>query len=279
MLTIVIPAFNEQAVISDCLTSLLHQECKAPVEVIISANGCVDNTVSISESYRARFIDSGFELKILQSPIGNKNHALNLADTHAKYAARLYLDADVTCSTGLLNEMVDALQTKAPVYVSGDLSIPAGESFYSNAYGKIWRSLPYIRNTVTGIGCYAVNESGRRLWGAFPTIHSDDKFVRMLFSTGQRLKTRASYAWPVPQGFFTLIKVRSRWIKGNKQFKNAFPDLAANDTKRTQLDFQSLATMVTNPVATLVFMSIYGSAALLASLSSVGNQVAWSRAR
>ncbi len=279
MLTIVIPAFNEETVISDCLQSLLAQDCAGPIEILISANGCVDNTVSIGQSFVARFASKGYEVRVLESSIGNKNQALNLADAQAQYPARLYLDADVICSPGLITEVVSELQAPVPVYVSGELSIPVGESFFSNAYGKIWRSLPYIRDAVTGIGCYAVNESGRKQWGAFPTIHSDDKFVRMLFASCQRVKTQATYEWPIPQGFFTLIKVRSRWIRGNREFRNRFPTLAVNDNSRTKLDRQSLIIMMRNPVATLIFMFVYGSAAMLASLKAIGTPVVWSRAR
>lgn len=280
MLTIIIPAYNEQRVIANCLQSLLTQRDVTPdVEVIVSANGCSDNTVAICESYRSNFVTKGYKYRVLETKVGNKHNALNVADRIATFPARLYLDADVTCSGGLLAQVTQLLNSSDPVYFSGTLSIPAGASYFSNAYGKIWASMPYIRDTVTGIGCYGVNGAGRALWGDFPKVHSDDKFVRMLFTDDECHKTSATYQWPVPQGLLTLIKVRTRWNKGNRELRSRFPDLFVQNNSRLKTDKQSLLTMIANPIQTVVFLSVYTTAALLAGLSRNQSQVAWSRAR
>lgn len=279
MLTVIIPAHNEQDVIADCLNGLLVQRC-APhaIEIIVCANGCVDNTVQICQSYSDQFAARGIAYQLLQTSTGNKNNALNIADSAASNAARLYLDADVICSPELLQQSLCAIDTDEPVYFSGTLSIPAGASFFSNAYGKIWSAMPYVRNIVTGIGCYGVNKAGRALWQEFPKIHSDDKFVRLLFSDAQCKKLEAWYEWPVPQGLLNLIKIRTRWNKGNKELQTRFPDLSFGNTSRYKADKSSIATMLSHPLQTLVFLFVYGTAALLASLSKE-SQIKWIRAR
>jgi len=280
MLTIIIPAYNEQDVIGNCLQSLLAQQrCSAELEIIVSANGCTDNTVKICQSFKSEFSKAAISYRILQSTIGNKNNALNIADHTAAYPARLYLDADVTCDPELLQQALQLLDSNEPVYFSGTLSISTGNSFFSNAYGKIWAAMPYIRNGVTGIGCYGVNKQGRALWGEFPKIHSDDKFVRMLFTEEQRKKTNARYKWPVPQGLFTLIKVRTRWNQGNRELQSRFPDLVFKDNSKFKTDKYSISTMVKNPIKTLVFLFIYSTAAILAGISKSQSQITWSRAR
>jgi len=86
MLTIIIPAYNEQRVIANCLQSLLTQSEVIPdVEIIISANGCSDNTVAICESYRLNFINKGYKYRVLETKHGNKNYALNVADQIATF--------------------------------------------------------------------------------------------------------------------------------------------------------------------------------------------------
>ena len=280
MITIIIPAYNEQDVISNCLQSLLAQHCcSTELELIVSANGCTDNTVTVCESFRSRFNKKHISYRILQTTAGNKCNALNIADNAATYPARLYLDADVTCSPELLQQALQEFDSNEPVYFSGTISITAGSSYISNAYGKIWAAMPYIRNTGTGIGCYGVNKHGRALWGEFPKIHSDDKFVRMLFTQEQRPETSATYEWPVPQGLFTLIKVRTRWNQGNRELKTRFPDLFSNNTSRFKTDKHSILTMIKNPIKTLVFLFIYITAVLLAGISKNQSQITWSRAR
>ncbi len=279
MLSIIIPAYNEEAVIADCLHSLLQQSCSSPVEVLICANGCQDNTVQICDSYVAAFQLKGYELRVLELQTGNKNKALNFADSQARYGSRLYLDADIICDAGLVEQAIELLDTSEPVYVSGALSIKPGRSFISNAYGKIWGETPYIRKNVTGIGCYGVNEAGRKYWGEFPMIHSDDKFVRLLFTTGQRVQTRAGYYWPVPQGLLTLIQVRIRWIKGNRQLKSHFPELSLKEGGRLKIDRKFLKTALLHPVSSMVFIFVYGVSALIATASTHGADISWSRAR
>lgn len=279
MLTIIIPAYNEESVIAQCLHSLIVQSYSSPVEILVSANGCTDQTVLICEAFQFAFRRKGFEFSVLKTREGNKNKALNLADAAARYPNRLYLDADIVCEPDLIKQAMQLLNTPDPIYFSGTLSIKPGSSYFSNAYGKIWQAMPYIRETVTGIGCYGVNESGRKLWGAFPMIHSDDKYVRMLFSKNQRAKTEAVYYWPIPEGLLTLIKVRIRWIKGNHQLKTHFPDLTMKDVGRLNVDSTFLKTSIFNPVSTAVFLFIYGVSALVASVHQYNSEIDWSRAR
>ena len=171
------------------------------------------------------------------------------------------------------------LDSPEPVYFSGALAIKPGSSFISNAYGKIWQAMPYIREAVIGIGCYGVDAAGRTKWSDFPTIHSDDKFVRLLFAKHQCCKTEARYYWPIPQGLLTLIKVRIRWIRGNRQLKARFPDLLRKDDGRMKVDWNLCKTSLRHPVSTLVFLFVYGVSAGIAVLQPEHLQIGWSRAR
>ncbi len=279
MLTIIIPAHNEDSVIAGCLKSLIDQSYAGPVQVIVAANGCIDQTVLLCQSFRSAFHRKGYEFEVMRLVQSGKNNALNQADKTARYGSRLYLDADVICDEHLLQQAVQFLDSAEPVYFSGALAIKPGSSFFSNAYGKIWQAMPYIREAVIGIGCYGVNEAGRKKWGDFPSIHSDDKFVRLLFARHQCNKTEARYYWPVPQGLLTLIKVRIRWIRGNRQLKSRFPDLGRKDSGRMKVDWKLCKTTLTNPLSTLVFLFVYGVSAGIAALHPEHLQIGWSRAR
>lgn len=279
MLTIIIPAYNEASVIRDCLDSLLAQGYQQPLEIIVAANGCHDDTAEIALAYQAAFKEKAYDLVVLDIEEGNKNNALNQSDACASYANRLYLDADVVCDPDLLVQMAEVLQCEHATYVSGTLAIQQGESFASRCYGKIWKATPYIRDTIPGCGCYAVNAAGRRLWKQFPRIHSDDKYVRLCFSRQQRKQVPAKYYWPLPQGFFTLIKIRTRWTRGNRQLAILHPELSVNDSKRIHWDREFIGHILSNPIATLIFASIYGISTLRAYQGEAHLPIIWSRAR
>lgn len=279
MLTIIIPAYNEASVIRECLDSLQAQRCQQPLEIIVAANGCQDDTAEIARGYQAVFKNKGYDLVVLEIEEGNKNNALNQSDARARYGNRLYLDADVVCEPYLILQMIAALQTEQAVYVSGTLSIQQGKSFASRSYGKIWKATPYIRDTIPGCGCYAVNAAGRRLWQQFPKIHSDDKYVRLCFSHSQRKQVPAKYYWPLPQGFFTLINIRTRWTRGNRQLASLHPELSVNDSKRIHWDRAFILHILNNPLATLIFATIYGIATIRAYQGEAHLPILWSRAR
>ena len=279
MLTIIIPAYNEASVIGACLDSLLIQSYSGSVEIIVAANGCNDQTAVIAGRYESKFLAKDYAYTVLCIKEGNKNNALNRADALARYENRLYLDADVVCDETLIAELVLELQTSKPVYVSGTLNIQEGPSFSSRCYGVIWKATPYIRDTIPGCGCYAVNATGRGLWNQFPKIHSDDKFVRLLFKHKQRRQVKANYYWPLPQGFFTLINIRTRWTRGNRQLAILHPELSINDTKRVQWDSRFIKHILTNPIATVIFACIYGISTIRAYQGEAHLPILWSRAR
>jgi len=279
MLSIIIPAFNEASVISDCLQSVCDQSFSGRLDIIVAANGCQDTTVSVAESFADAFKRRGYRYRVLNIVRGNKANALNRADEVAEYASRMYLDADVTCSSDLANQVCQVLSLERPVYASGTLELYQNESLVTRAYAKIWRETPYVRMNVPGCGCYAVNGEGRARWGRFPDIHSDDKFVRLLFPEEWRCQVKAKYSWPLPQGFITLLNVRTRWIRGNIQLARTYPHLSVNDSARMVLDSTFIRVLLTHPVASAIFFSIYFLAAVRAYLIPQEKSVEWSRAR
>ncbi|MBW2970772.1 glycosyltransferase [Candidatus Woesearchaeota archaeon] len=56
MISVVIPAHNEQNFIKACLLSLKNQSFELPYEVIVVDNNCTDSTVEIANSFRVRIV-------------------------------------------------------------------------------------------------------------------------------------------------------------------------------------------------------------------------------
>ncbi|WP_197355721.1 glycosyltransferase [Aureliella helgolandensis] len=281
MLTVIIPACNEESVIGDCLASLARQQEISNVEILIIANGCSDGTAAIGKSFNSAFAARGISLRVLSLPAGNKNQALNAGDAAARFPSRVYLDADVRCSPYLLSQINKILSAPSPTYASGTMQIDATGDLVGRCYAKIWKATPYIRDTIPGCGCYAVNGPGRQRWTDFPPIHSDDKFVRLHFNAQERVQATAAYYWPLPQGFRTLVRVRTRWTRGNLQLASRYPYLKKNDVRRFAIDGRFLGTLFTNPISTIVFSAIYTAALVTAALQLWKQQkdIKWDRAR
>ena len=279
LISVIIPAYNEASVIRDCLNSILAQTYSGRVQIIVAANGCTDGTAEIASCFSQQFATKDYQFSVLEIAKRNKNNAMNVADELAVFDQRLYLDADVTSDADFLEKIIQALDTPEPRYASGELNINYGKSFVSKAYGEIWSQTPYIRDTVHGCGCYAVNARGRQFWLTFPSIHSDDKFVRLQFNAKQRFQVSSSYLWPLPQGFLNLIKVRRRWILGNRELATQYPELKVNDSKRFEFDRRFFKILVCSPVSTLLFFFIYGIVAARVYAGPRTAEIKWNKAR
>jgi hypothetical protein len=68
------------------------------------------------------------------------------------------------------------------------------------------------------IGAYAVSAAGRLRWGAFPSLHSDDKFVRSQFHRDERQTLDdCSYEVLLPASLSELVRARRRYNNGNRE--------------------------------------------------------------
>jgi glycosyltransferase involved in cell wall biosynthesis len=232
MIAVLIPASNEEALIDRCLAAVLASDpVPAPVEVVVAANGCRDATVTKARAFTDRIAARGWSLTVLDLPAIGKPGALNAADAATRAGTRVYLDADVTVSPPLLAQLAGALDRSDPSYASGTVRITAGKSPFSRLYARTWARVPFMARGVPGCGLFAVNAAGRARWGDFPSIISDDTFVRLQFTPTERVGVPATYDWPIAEGLRNLLRVRRRQDEGVAEIARLFPDLLANDDK------------------------------------------------
>lgn len=232
MLSVLIPANNEEGYIGPCLEALLVSEDPGlPVEIIVSANACHDATVAEAERHGDRFAARGWGLTVLDSAEPGKPGALDRADAAARGAIRVYLDADVIVSPPLLRQLAQILDRADPAYASGRLQVMRAKSWITRAYARIWVRLPFMTHGVPGAGVFAVNAKGRARWESFPRIISDDTFVRLSFTPKERHGVDAPYRWPMVEGFSNLVRVRRRQNAGVAEIATEYPDLLQNDDK------------------------------------------------
>jgi glycosyltransferase involved in cell wall biosynthesis len=274
-LSVIVPASNEAAHISACLSALARArwDPARPAEILVVVNGSEDDTAEIARTYEAVLARAGLALRVFEHEEAGKIGALNVGDAAASGGARLYLDADVTVSPDLPRTLLAALDTPAPRFASGRVEI-TGRGGIARAYARFWRKVPFMSASVPGCGLYAVNAAGRARWGAFPDVIADDLFARLCFAPGERVAVAAGYRWPVAEGLAALVRVRRRQDAGVAEIARRFPELMANEDKGRFPLRERIVRGLRDPIG----FGVYSGVALAVRLTRTRRQ-GWSRGR
>ncbi len=237
MISVIIPAHNEENYLGVCLSTLLAsrpvtaKNRQVPVEIIVAANACTDRTVEIARAYEPAARLRGWFLEVLDLKQGGKTYALNEADMRATGDIRVYVDADIVVGPALLDLTWAGLRGEAPAYASGHGQIAQAATFATRAYREIYMRIPFRTKTIPGGGYFSVNSAGRARWNRFPDIIADDLFVRLNFAPEERVLINEVFRWELTEGFRALIRVRRRQDRGTRELLACFPDLLRNEDK------------------------------------------------
>jgi hypothetical protein len=222
--TVIIPAHDEEVALRRCLEGLARQTYGGPVEVIVVANGCEDDTAEVALESRA-LLPANLSLKVIEVRVAAKWQALNAADEAARSEARIYLDADIVLSPNALEELLGAFAEEGPRLVQPRVVVAWGvHSYPVRAFVRVWSALPYVRDQVLGLGCYAVNAPGRARWDVFPPLGADDTYVRFRFDDADKRVVRgATMTLSFPATLRELILVRARWCRLSREVRRMEP--------------------------------------------------------
>jgi len=215
----VIPAHNEESVISRCLSQLTSDEYASQLQIIVVCNGCSDNTDQVASRF------SGIEVVSIET--ASKIAALNAGDQYAKHFPIAYVDADIKVTGKDLilaaSELSDTVQVVAP-RMCIELT---GSSWLVRSFYNIWMQLPYFSaRHMVGSGVFILSEKGRSRFGLFPNLISDDGYVRSLFdNTERKTVSKSSFTVYAPKDIKSLLKIKTRVRMGNMQVMQLYPDL------------------------------------------------------
>jgi glycosyltransferase involved in cell wall biosynthesis len=224
MTAIIIPAHNESTSIEATLSALLESldaleaDHLENAEVIVVCNGCTDDTAQRAGRFAPR-------VRVLETTVASKTHALNLGDEAARSYPRLYLDADVRVSKSLVGDLVQALDDDRPLvaYPAVEFDLRSSSTAV-RAFYDVWQWLPYNRPGRIGVGLYALNRPGRERFPCFPEVISDDGFVRGHFSEDEcRIVRTCQTTVRAPATLSSLVKIKTRSRLGLYQLRRRFP--------------------------------------------------------
>lgn len=212
--SVIVAAHNEASSIARTLGSLLADAAEGEFDVVVSCNGCTDDTASIARGLPG--------VRVVELAQASKPAALRAGDAATSVFPRLYLDADVELSTAAARILVQELRegNGLAAGVTGRIR------FQSSSHPARWflefRSrLPVFHEGFIGAGVYALSEDGHARVAPWPDLIADDQYVLRSFAPQERV-TIPGYHTVVqaPPDLRTIVRRGVRVRRGNEQLSS-----------------------------------------------------------
>jgi hypothetical protein len=210
IVSIVVPAHNEEAVLGANLRALLDGAEPGEFDVIVVANACADRTAEVARAAGVR---------VIETPTPGKVSAMRLGDEACHTFPRIYLDADVRLDAASVRALVAACERPrvlacAPV-PRLDLT---GVGAVARRVHRVHDRLIAPGRALAGVGAYALTEQGHARVFPMPDVISDDGWVHASFAPNERVvvpgaRTLVRPARTVPAHLRRRLRVR----RGNRQ--------------------------------------------------------------
>ncbi|NUT07535.1 MAG: glycosyltransferase [Hamadaea sp.] len=210
VVSIVIPAHNEAAVIEENLRVLLGDSAPGEFDVVVVPNACTDGTAAAAGRAGVR---------VFETPVPGKVQALALGDAECRAFPRIYLDADVRLTADSVRALVaacteDGVLACAPA-PEFDLS---GTGFVMRRVHRVHDRLMAPTRALAGAGCYVLTEAGHARVFPLPEVLSDDGYVHNSFTPGERVVVRQARSFVRPaRTVSAYLRRRVRVRAGNRQ--------------------------------------------------------------
>ncbi|GAA2420487.1 glycosyltransferase [Actinomadura vinacea] len=132
--SLIVPAYNEEAGIAATIGSLLDTDYPGPVEVIVVDDGSTDRTAEIASSF------TGIPgVRLIGKPNGGKPSALNTGIAHARADIMVLVDGDTVFQRDTIGNLVAPMADPRVGAVSGNTKV-------ANRGGIIgrWQHIEYV---------------------------------------------------------------------------------------------------------------------------------------
>ena len=262
--TILVPAYNEQAVIARTLESLVNLNYEKK-EIIVIDDGSVDLTPSIASWYKK------YGIKLLRKPNGGKASALNYGILFSKGEFLIMIDSDSMVTRGAVREIISSL-TEDPntVAVAGNVKVLNSRSFltriqeleYTMAINTIRRAFSLFGSVMIIPGAFgAFRKSEVVSVGGFDkdTMTEDfDLTVKLLKTKGTVTSTNSGAVYTeVPSTWRSLYAQRLRWNTGTFQTVYKHMEVLLNRLYLLLHSFVFPMTLLAlfNPIASFVALA------------------------
>lgn len=207
---VIIPAYNEAAVIGRTLTRLGPLLDDPDVDVLVVCNGCVDDTAAAARRFPGA--------TVLEIEAASKTAAMNAGDRATDRWPRLYLDADIDVEPSAVYAVFRELSRPGAVVAARPESAydSAGASWPVRAYYRARTRIPEDGVRLWGAGGYAVSRQGHERFPAFPEVTADDSYVDAQFAEHEKtVVATVPMRIRTPQTSSALLKILTRHRRGD----------------------------------------------------------------
>ncbi|HZI41194.1 MAG TPA: glycosyltransferase, partial [Gemmatimonadaceae bacterium] len=224
--SVVIPAYNEEKVISQTIDSILAQQYAGPLEIIVVDDGSRDATYQ-----RARATHGANpQVRVFTKPNGGKASALNFGIGHAQHEILVALDADTIFARDTVAELVQPLAEERVAAVAGNAKVGNRINLVTR-----WQALEYVtsqnldRRAFSLLDCITVVPGAVGAWRR-PVVNQVGGFKEDTLAEDQDLTLavrRAGYSvayadgavalTEAPDTLGALARQRFRWSFGTLQ--------------------------------------------------------------
>lgn len=137
MISVIIPAYNEEKLIADCLNGLVLQQTDKKFEVILVDNNSTDKTRLIAEKYKDKM-----DLKIITETKKGRGAARAAGFKKAKGNIFFSTDADTIVPPNWIDKFCEALEKSSAVALTGTLKVEDVTGFKKTLINNL--SEPYM---------------------------------------------------------------------------------------------------------------------------------------
>jgi glycosyltransferase involved in cell wall biosynthesis len=258
--SVIIPAHNEQGVITRLLDRFVTEAHPAEYQVVVVCNGCTDATFDVASKY-------GADIQVIDVPEPSKAAALARGDEVATCFPRIYIDADVEIGPADLRSLVAALDRPGVLAAAPVRHVPRdGVSPLVRAYYRVWEQLPNVQSSLFGRGVIAVSAAGYGRTRQFSGLMADDLAMSEAFAPGERaVVPTARVTVHPPRTLRDLVRRRVRVQTGNVQFERVGSrEIQARTTMR-----ELFAIAHGSPILALQ-VSVFVGVAVIARMTAFG---------
>lgn len=253
--TILIPAYNEAEVIGHTLTSLTRDMLPGEFRIVVVPNACRDATAEVARAACP-------QARVIETPQPGKANAMNLGHNAAPDGITIVLDADLTVTAADLRALIAPIEAGKAEASCGRMKVDlTGCSLAVRGFYSIWSRRSYASGAKFG-GVFALSESAAAQIFPLPAVIADDTYVsRSVPAADKAYAPDCSFTARVPRDLASLIRVRRRVLRGNRQLAHmgVLPQRDICGAKGKGL----LREMLTCPCL-LAGLAVYGLVGLLA---------------
>jgi len=214
--SVVIPAYNEEKNIGRTIKSVLDQDYKGKIEIIVVDDGSTDSTSKVASSFRG--------VKVYRKKNGGKASALNYGIRRSRYNLVLALDSDCVIEKSFLRKSVNALKDDVMAVVPS-IEVFRPKNFLEKIQAVEYKLMNFFRKVLSSTDCLSVAPAAVLYRKEFFKKHGlfDESSLTEDFEIGLRIVSKGfrvlklekcKVLTKVPEKISSLLRQRIRWCFG-----------------------------------------------------------------